>query len=127
LSEQQGLKIDFGADARLSSLPSEVELCLFRIAQESLNNVLKHSRSSRAQVQLSEIDGIVQLKVSDEGIGFSSKNPSDGIGLDSMRERLKAVGGQLIIQSAAGRGTQVVAEVQSSKSPLAAAKASGAD
>lgn len=126
-SEQQGLKIDFGADARLPALPSEVELCLFRIAQESLNNVLKHSRSSHAQVQLSEIDGIIQLKVSDEGIGFSSKSPSDGIGLDSMRERLKAVGGQLIIHSAAGRGTQIVAEVQSTKSSLSAAKASGAD
>lgn len=127
LSEQQGLKIDFGPDARLPALPSEVELCLFRIAQESLNNVLKHSRSSQAHVQLSEIDGIVQLKVSDEGVGFSSESRSDGIGLDSMRERLKAVGGRLIIQSAVGRGTQIVAEVPPSKSSLAAVKASGAD
>ncbi len=97
-------------------LPPEVQVALYRIAQEALNNAVKHSRASQAQVSLrpgpnsSRLDGGVELGISDNGRGF---NPADvtpqRLGLGIMRERAESIGATLRIDSQVGQGTRVVA------------------
>jgi PAS domain S-box-containing protein len=96
------------ADERL---PAEVELCFYRVAQEALNNVVKHSKADRVTVNLSNLRGTARLEIKDTGVGFDPARFSTGIGLASMRERLRMIGGNVSIISAPGRGTVIRAEV----------------
>lgn len=102
------------------NLRKDVELCLFRIAQEGLNNVVKHSAANSAQVELSANRNNLSLCISDTGKGFNAavKDLGSGIGLVGMRERLRLVDGKLSIVSGPMRGTEVLAEI-----PLSAAMA----
>jgi PAS domain S-box-containing protein len=91
------------------NLDENVSLNLFRTVQESLRNVVKHSHARQVKVELTCQSGVVQLRVSDDGVGF---NPEDaktnrGLGLVSMRERLRSVGGEFSIWSRPSLGTQV--------------------
>lgn len=89
---------DRGCPRRLSK---KVTLCLYRIVQESLRNVIKHSGSPEATVVLSASDGVVRLSVSDSGKGFDlhSDQAKSGLGLVGMTERLRSVGGEISILS----------------------------
>jgi signal transduction histidine kinase len=93
-------------------LPSEVEDATFRIVQEGLNNVIKHAGSQTATVVLEFAPGCVRASVTDNGVGFDPTAPrqSGTFGMSTMRERAEAVGGRLIIDSAAGKGSTVTAE-----------------
>ncbi|RFS83535.1 sensor histidine kinase [Actinomadura spongiicola] len=85
---------------------TEVEITLFRAAQEALTNVARHARASRVGLTLSYLDGTVLLDVRDDGIGFDAPPGSgSGFGLEAMRQRLRAVGGTLVVESTAGEGT----------------------
>jgi PAS domain S-box-containing protein len=92
--------------------PAEVELCFYRVAQEGLNNVMKHSRADRVSVSLSSERGVARLEIKDTGVGFDPARFSKGIGLASMRERLRMIGGNVSVVSAPGRGTEIKAEVR---------------
>jgi PAS domain S-box-containing protein len=92
-------------------LTSDMQLCLYRVAQEALNNVVRHSSSETAYVRLTENHGISRLEISDIGIGFDLGSTSEGLGLASMRERLRSINGTFSITSSPGRGTQIVAEI----------------
>jgi len=91
-------------------LPEEVKLCLYRVAQESLQNVVKHSQAHRAKLELTGNDQGLTLVVEDDGIGFEHR-PLDGLGMASMRERLGSVAGTIKITSALMKGTRVEAYV----------------
>jgi PAS domain S-box-containing protein len=98
-------------------LPQEYELCLFRIAQECLTNIHRHSGSSTALIQLSRTPGEVKLEVTDEGRGINKQSQakisggdSSGVGLRGMRERLRQLGGGLQIASS-GKGTKITATI----------------
>ncbi|HET7106995.1 MAG TPA: ATP-binding protein, partial [Candidatus Acidoferrum sp.] len=86
---------------------------LFRVLQEALQNAFKHSGMRHFRVQLRGTSSDIQLTVSDLGIGFDQQVTTDrcGIGLISMRERLKLVGGELSVQSEPGHGTTIRALV----------------
>ena len=91
-------------------VPLPVKEAAYRIAQEALHNVIKHSGASQVRVALTPIDGGVQLDVSDNGKGFDTGGEFPGhLGLASMRERAAKSGGQLEIRSREGTGTQVTA------------------
>jgi signal transduction histidine kinase/PAS domain-containing protein len=91
------------------SLPPEVRVALYRIAQEALNNVAKHSGANRVTVSLCCQPEEVELLVSDDGRGFDLRDiSSEHLGLDIMRERAEAIGATLRIASQIGHGTQVV-------------------
>jgi two-component system sensor histidine kinase UhpB len=112
LNAQGGTQIQFAADALDGRLPPELELALYRVAQEALTNVRRHARASQARVQLRRIQDTIVLEVADNGVGFDPAHPrlgTDGLGLAGMRERMALVGGDLLVQSALGRGTVVVA------------------
>ena len=106
---QQGTQIAFSHDHVPRSVSPEVALCLFRIVQEGLRNVTKHSEASRAQVSLDKLDGGIHLSISDNGKGFDLKGVSDrkGLGLWSMKERVRLIGGRFEIRSEPYRGTRI--------------------
>jgi signal transduction histidine kinase len=94
-------------------LPPEHEQELYRIAQEALNNVLKHAHAGRVDVRLALLADRATLEVVDDGVGFEPGLASGhGFGLPGMRERVERVGGTLQIHSAAGAGTRVHVEVR---------------
>ena len=103
--------------ANLDPLPAEVgkdaALCLFRVAQEALNNIARHAGARSASVTLRPMDGGLLLAVRDDGVGFDPEQPRERmqLGLVSMHERVRLVNGTLDIESAPGRGTTIVAWV----------------
>jgi len=104
-------------------LPEPVELCMYRIAQEALSNVVKHSGGTTAFVKVSMCGKAISLCVADDGIGFDTGAIGGGIGLTSMRERLRLVGGELFIKSSAETGTELIAEINLATPKAAAARA----
>ena len=93
------------------NLPPDVSLCLFRVLQEALHNAVRHSRVRHFDVHLLGTGDAVHLTIRDEGVGFDVDAASRGLGLGltSMRERLRLVGGELFIESQSTRGTTVLA------------------
>jgi signal transduction histidine kinase len=113
MSDKYKIEIHFSdSDLRLD-LPKDVGLCLFRVTQEALGNVVKHSKAKSAEVAVGANEEYIRLRVSDAGRGFDPdhKNAHPGIGLIGMRERLRLVGGTLMVNSELGRGTEICAEV----------------
>jgi signal transduction histidine kinase len=89
-------------------LPEEVQIGLYRVAQEALNNVIKHARASRATLGLSGDSEKVILIISDDGRGFAPSSAEPGrLGMQIMRERVRAIGASLNIESAPGKGTTI--------------------
>jgi len=91
-------------------VPQEIATCLYRVAQESLNNVVRHARASRVDVELSRSQSGLTVTITDDGVGFvsePSQNTRHGLGLLSMKERVALVHGTLQIISAAEKGTKV--------------------
>jgi PAS domain S-box-containing protein len=88
--------------------PAEVQVALYRVAQEALNNAVKHSGAEEAKIRLACEEGSADLTVSDNGSGFDAKAVSpESLGLRIMHERAEAVGATLKIEGRAGRGTKV--------------------
>lgn len=121
-SQTNPLQVDFHQSGNERRLPREVELALYRIAQEALNNVVRHARAKRASLSIA-FEKEIKLEITDDGIGFSvPKSPTDfapggHFGLLGMRERADLIGGRLEVRSAqspkgeAGQGTRLVVHV----------------
>ena len=110
--EQTGMHVELEARLSEERLPAEVETALYRIVQEALTNVVKHSAATRVSILLTERDHAVAAMVEDDGVGFEIESANEeGLGLVGMRERIGLVGGRLQVESSAGAGTTVVAEV----------------
>ena len=109
LSLHQNLEIKFRQQGFPAVLPEEVTLCIFRIAQESLHNVVRHSGASKADVVLTKTVSGVRLCVSDNGSGFDvdEAKKKKRLGLISIGERLRLVNGKVSIRSQLLRGTQI--------------------
>jgi PAS domain S-box-containing protein len=108
---QYGIDIDYQAKSLPSNLDSARSLCVYRVLQEALQNVTKHSHASRVIVEMQTLENELVLKVRDNGEGFDVENAGSGLGLLSMRERLNFVGGRFAITSKRGSGTKVTANV----------------
>jgi PAS domain S-box-containing protein len=111
--QHSGVVVHIEVDDHADRLPQEMAGCLYRVAQEALNNASKHSGASSVEVFVRREDEIVCLTIRDSGKGFDSSilHDSAGIGLASMRERMRSIGGTLAIHSSTGVGTEVVAKV----------------
>ena len=109
LSNRHGVTIDVHVENIPTALTGDISLCLYRVLQEALQNVVKHSGSSRAHVSLNGHVDTIKLTVKDSGAGFDPQEAmrGGGLGLTSMTERLKVVGGHLSIQSQPGHGTVI--------------------
>jgi signal transduction histidine kinase len=112
LSELHRVKIDFTDQDISRTMPPKISLCLFRVLQEALHNAVRYSGVRHFAVQLRGTSDAVQLTVRDAGTGFDPETAQGrGLGLTSMKERLKLAGGELSIQSEPTRGTTIVAWV----------------
>jgi signal transduction histidine kinase len=96
---------------RLPQLPPSISLCLYRIVQEALHNVMKHSLANHVEVRLAADDRRVLLRIADDGVGFDPGHNTEGLGLPSMRERARSVGGTIEIASSPKTGTQIEVRV----------------
>ncbi|HEX8690239.1 MAG TPA: GAF domain-containing protein [Solirubrobacterales bacterium] len=100
-------------DARLAP---ELEIAVYRLVQEAVNNAIKHAGASRVEISVADGDGVLRTRIGDDGAGFDPAQADGGFGLTGMRERAALLGGRVLIDSAPGRGTVVEAEL-----PLASA------
>lgn len=120
LADQFSIRSGVAADVRgpmcLDRLPQQVEISLYRIAQEALTNLAKHAQADHVLIELAESPDQIILTITDDGIGFiqgdkTEANDRPGWGMLTMRERAVALGGSLAIESAPGRGTRVTAAI----------------
>jgi two-component system, NarL family, sensor histidine kinase UhpB len=111
VSAQGELRVERQLEAALPSLESDVELVIYRVAQESLTNVVRHARAGYATVSLRAENGAVILRVRDDGRGLPTELPKGTAGMAGMRERALLIGGRLTIRSEPDRGTEVELEV----------------
>jgi two-component system NarL family sensor kinase len=112
-ANRNSMRIQFTSACLTCKVPEEASLCLFRVAQEAIRNVHKHSGCREALVELDEISGSLRLRISDRGSGFdpTSAETSQGLGLLSMEERLRSMGGELFVHSRPGGGTCIEASI----------------
>jgi PAS domain S-box-containing protein len=113
IGEKYKIEVQFTArDFRLK-VPKDVALCLFRVAQEALSNVVKHSRAKTARVELGANASGLKLYIRDDGRGFDTERTGSGpgIGLIGMHQRIRLVGGTLSVRSGLMQGTDIVGAV----------------
>jgi signal transduction histidine kinase len=114
-AKRSGISITLDVSSNLGRLDSDIETALFRVVQECLLNVHRHSNSATARVSLRRENEGVTLKVRDDGIGMSHAQEPDGtglgVGLLGIRERLRQLDGSLQIVSGSGKGTAVIASI----------------
>ncbi len=108
-SSDNGIAVSLEAAGSFDHLPADAALCLYRVAQESLQNVAKHSGAKEAVVQLKLAQESVLMTVADRGRGFDAQAPAfrAGLGLVSMKERARLLHGRLEISSVPGEGTRL--------------------
>ena len=112
IQREAGIRVSMETARESCSLNAEMQLLVFRIVQEALRNVQKHSCADRCSVRIEEEENLLQITIEDDGIGFSYRNASDlvssgKLGLMGMEERAHLLGGTLNIHSSQGRGTTV--------------------
>lgn len=111
VSLQQPVEVGFRAESVPDGLPKRIAVCLYRVLQEALQNAIKHSFASRVDVLLRGSGDSLELTVRDGGVGFDRDETQGGLGLTSMQERLKALDGEIVIESCRGQGTLIRARV----------------
>lgn len=109
---RQGVEVSLTLEGE-ERLNPEQELCLYRVAQESLNNISKHARATQVSICLSTQDDAATLLVQDDGVGFdpAARTGAQSFGMIGMRERIEALDGTLTIESAPGEGTRIMARI----------------
>jgi len=112
LADQYGIVIDLRTQELPKTLPGDLSLCFYRTAQEGLMNALKHSQSRRIDVSLDCRGQVLRMRIKDFGIGFDPSVLGKGLGLVTMQERLRMVGGVLRVNSVQGKGTELEAEAK---------------
>ena len=109
LGQNEGVQIDFEADGVPADIPNSHALCIYRVAQEALKNVVKHSRATQVQIHLRSKKGTLLFQVRDNGIGFNMDEAKNriGIGLQSIEERVWLVDGTVRVETGPGDGTVI--------------------
>ncbi len=111
-AQQGGLEVEFKHAVSFERLSPLLEGTMFRIVQEALHNVQRHSEASAAEVELIQENGRLRLMIRDQGIGFDLKSvPTDRFGLRGMKERARLFGGHTTIRSQPGRGTEILVDL----------------
>ena len=112
-AQRGGFSVNFSMDKDLDMLPEDITHCLYRTAQESLENILRHATASIVSISLLPDANTITLTIRDDGTGFDvSDIRKDHFGIRGMRERVEMLGGRLTIKSQSGSGTQVLVELE---------------
>jgi two-component system, NarL family, sensor histidine kinase UhpB len=107
VGRQSGIETSFESEGDIASVPQDVQVVAYRVAQEALSNAVRHSGAAHLNVRLEREDGSVELSVADDGRGFTFEQASRGLGLAGMRERALLVNGELQVESRPQVGTKV--------------------
>jgi signal transduction histidine kinase len=107
-TQRTGIQVDYQSEFK-GRLPDETETHLFRIAQEALTNVARHSGASHVEIRLKRLDGSIRLAISDDGRGLPELSGKHGLGLVGMRARARSAGGELSVTSHTVGGVQIEA------------------
>ena len=115
-SKRTGIHVRVRAERSQCRPGRDIEITLFRIAQEALNNVAKHARAARVEIELEQLGSICRLSVSDDGIGVDRAAAVEstlrrGFGIMTMRERAQAIGAQFELQTVPGGGTRIAIQI----------------
>jgi signal transduction histidine kinase len=115
LNDQSKIQFELESNLEFTRFDQHKELALFRIAQESINNILKYSKASNVEIKLILVEDFILMQIEDNGEGFdvNAEKNQKGIGLDSIRTRAKSIGAKLELNSEIGKGTwiRVVTEI----------------
>ena len=122
--EQIGMEVNIRSELASTVVDPQMQTVLFRVVQEAINNIARHSKASKADVRFWSQPDEIRVEVSDNGVGFdhefmTSSEPSSGLGLLGMNERASLVDGQVKIVSEPGKGTKVLVGVPHSKGTVA--------
>ena len=119
IQQHHGFTVTCSATGDLNALEFEVTLCLYRVAQEALTNVVRHARANVVGVEVWRSEGVVGLRICDDGVGFvAAERAASGLGLRSIDERVRLFGGDTAVESRPGAGTTIT--VQIPLTPIAA-------
>jgi len=110
MSKRTGLNVVLAADENADDLPDEHKTCIYRLAQEAINNCARHANARTVEVEVKREDRLVRFSVRDDGAGFETRFVR-GLGLLGMEERVRRLGGRFEIDSRLGRGTRIAAEL----------------
>ncbi len=116
LNQRMNMQIELHVSSGLGSWPSEIELAVFRITQEALNNIVKHAETPHAQVVIGQRNNVLWLQVEDQGKGMlveeiNLESMPKSLGLFLMKERVSQLGGKITIHSQIGQGTSIFLEI----------------
>jgi two-component system sensor histidine kinase UhpB len=111
VADRSGLQVTRNIDTALPTLPADTELVVYRVAQEALTNVVRHAGARRVDVALHQVDGFLELRVTDDGIGLATGGRPVGRGISGMRERAAYSGGELDVRRGREGGTVVALRV----------------
>jgi signal transduction histidine kinase len=119
VAQHHQLEVSFDAAGDVDSLSPDIVLCLFRVAQEALTNVIRHARARHVTVTLAATPEQVDLRIADDGVGFDADDPAGrGLGLRSIDERVRLVRGSCRVESQPGRGATLHVWLPRSTQPL---------
>lgn len=113
ISRLSGIEVSFNATGNFETMRRKPKTYLFRITQEALNNIVKHSESKKAAVEIVQTKDHIFLSISDNGKGFDAEKPCSGNGMNNMRERTLLLGGTFSITSQTGNGTTIEIQIPS--------------
>jgi len=105
--QRSGMSAELATEGDFSDLDDDVQLVVYRVAQEALTNAARHSEAARISVTLRRSGDAVELEVADDGRGFAFEQSERGLGIGGMRERALLIGAELTIESRPGHGTTV--------------------
>ena len=124
IQKRTDMNIDIESDNRIQRLLPDTEINLFRIIQESLHNIVKHSKANNAIIRIKEVNGGLQIKIEDDGIGLEksrmgkSSISDTGTGIMGMQERVHYLDGTFSITSGENGGTRILVEIPYRPSPI---------
>ena len=112
-SEHSGISFDFVSEGELEDMNTNIKIYIFRIAQEAINNIVKHSAASEVSISLSRTSESLTLSIRDNGKGFDVEKADlgEGNGLHNIRERVALLHGRIEIRSGIGQGTGIIVNV----------------
>jgi signal transduction histidine kinase len=110
VSRRSSIEVEVHADSVSSTLPPDYATCIYRLAQEALNNAVRHSNAKHAEVDVEQSSAAIRITIHDDGSGFDPKR-TRGLGILGMEERVKRLGGSFTVASASGAGTTITAEL----------------
>ncbi len=112
VNNSKTVQIEYDSWGEIDRFADGFELSVYRIVQELVNNIVKHSKATQAMVQLSQQEDLLTISIEDNGVGFTGEEAGDGMGLRSLQSRIKAINGKMEMQASAQTGVSAYLEFE---------------